>query len=199
MRSPLGEGTMPTSNDVAERSCWSSDTRTPTIPNPGERSPGAEPPGRQEQENRQRSQRDRDRPLLQRQHPQPGASPKLTPPCGRRGRAATRLHWGPREESCQMPSPSKQGQPRREPLPAAVLLRSSDAGPAHRGLDDHLAPGNILERRQGLSEDSKNGSTPLSQNFPVSQTTLLIQLPMKKSRMIIWFFQWSCMDVRVGL
>lgn len=116
----------------------------------------------------QRSQWDCDRPLLQRQHPQPGASPKLTPPCGRRGRAATRLHWGPREESCQTPSPSQRGQPRREPLPAAVLLRSSDAGPAHRGLDDHPAPGNILERRQGLSEDSKNRNRSLPQNFPVS-------------------------------
>ena len=68
----------------------------------------------------------------------------------------------------QVPEQMKDSQPCREPLPTAVLLWSLDAGPAQWGLNHHSAPRNILERRQGLSEDGKNGNTSLSQNFPVS-------------------------------
>ena len=108
MRSPPGKGTMPTLNDVTGHSRWSSDTRTPTTPNPGEHLPGTKPPGRQECENLAKEPAGLRQASPAAPAPPPGASPELTPPRGRCGRAATRFHWGPREESCQTPSPSKR-------------------------------------------------------------------------------------------
>lgn len=170
MRPPSGEGAVPTLTDATGRSRWSSGPRAAAIPALVSTHRTRQAPGHQGGRGAriwQRSREGCDRPLLQHQHPQPGAGPELTPPRGHCGRAATRFHWGPREESCQTPSPSKRRTATRRASArgyAATELRCW----ARRGLDDHPAPGNILERRQGLSEDGKNGNTYPSQNFPVS-------------------------------
>ena len=113
MRSPPGEGTMETLKDVTERSRWSSDARTPIIPNPGECSPGIKPPGRREHENlaEEPAGLQQASPAAA-SNPQPGANPKLTLPRGHHSRVATRFHWGPREESCHRRRPrANEGQP----------------------------------------------------------------------------------------
>lgn len=149
MRSPSGEGTMATLKDVTERSCWSSDARTSIIPNPGECSPGIKPPGRREHENLAEEPAG-DRPLLQRPAP-PNLerTPSSHCPVDTTAEQLRGSTGDPRRKAATdaVPEQAKDSQSRGAPLPAAVLLRSLDAGPAHWGLNHHSAPGNILERR----------------------------------------------------
>lgn len=168
MRPPSGEGAVPTLTDATGRSRWSSDPRAATIPAlvSTRQAPGHQ--GGRSVRIWQRSQEGCDRPLLQHQQPNPERALSSHHPVDTAAEQLRGSTGDPGRKAARRCPRANGGQPRGEPLPAAMLLRSSDAGPTHRGLDDHPAPGNILERRQGLSEDGKKGNMSPSQNFPVS-------------------------------